>query len=177
MRIVLLPIVSFSLLALLGCGDLEPPSRAPMAPPGILLPTADKPAAPAPAPAKTAAAPAAAPAQNVAPPGQVQSLPPPPPGAQRVVANVGMGQKGHYGKMWVHLEAIWRTKEMLAFKVQIKHSLDLYKATNGVAPTTHEEFMQKIIKENQIELPELPPDHRYVYDPKQEQLMIERPIQ
>ena len=35
--------------------------------------------------------------------------------------------------------------------------------------------MQKIIKENQIKLPELPFGQRYVYDPKKEQLMVEKP--
>ena len=53
----------------------------------------------------------------------------------------------------------------------------LYKALNGNAPKTHEEFMQKIIKENAVNLPELPEGHRYVYDPSTEQLMVESPKQ
>jgi len=51
----------------------------------------------------------------------------------------------------------------------------LYKAMNGHAPKTHEEFMEKIIKENRIQLPELPPGHRYRYYPEQEELMVEHP--
>ena len=41
----------------------------------------------------------------------------------------------------------------------------------------HEEFMEKIVTFNQIELPALPPGHRYVHDPKSERLMVERPQQ
>ncbi len=33
--------------------------------------------------------------------------------------------------------------------------------------------MQRIIKENMIKLPDLPPGDRYVYDPKREELMVE----
>jgi hypothetical protein len=35
--------------------------------------------------------------------------------------------------------------------------------------------MEKIIKANRIRLPALPQGQRYVYDPKQEQLMVEKP--
>ena len=48
-------------------------------------------------------------------------------------------------------------------------------ASEGRNPESHEEFMEKIVKFNQIKLPELPPGHKYVYDPATEQLMVERP--
>jgi len=35
--------------------------------------------------------------------------------------------------------------------------------------------MEKIIKANNISLPELPEGHKYVYDPKLEMLMVEKP--
>ena len=35
--------------------------------------------------------------------------------------------------------------------------------------------MEKIIKANQIKLPDLPEGDRYQYDPKTEQLMVESP--
>ena len=54
---------------------------------------------------------------------------------------------------------------------------ELFKATEGRTPKSHEEFMEKIIKANHIHLPTLPEGHRYVYDPKQEQLMVEQPAQ
>jgi hypothetical protein len=186
-------------LMLSGCGDVSPPSRPPLAPPGIAIPTPDQPTA-----AQPAAQPAAKPGAGamasgfanlpltspvVTPPavpaspqpaGQPQALPPPAPGEERVVAKVGVGQKGHYAKglITTPLSAIFRTREKLAFEVQVKHSLDLYKAQSpdGRGPATHEEFMQKIVKDNQIKLPELPPEHRYLYDPKEEKLMVERPV-
>ncbi len=42
-------------------------------------------------------------------------------------------------------------------------------------PKSHEQFMQDIIKANQIKLPELPPDSKYKYDPATGELMIEHP--
>ena len=51
----------------------------------------------------------------------------------------------------------------------------LFKATEGRAPKTHEEFMERIIKAGTIKLPELPEGHRYRYDPQTEQLMVEQP--
>jgi hypothetical protein len=35
--------------------------------------------------------------------------------------------------------------------------------------------MEKVIKKNGIQLPTLPPGHKYIYDPKEEQLMVIRP--
>jgi hypothetical protein len=53
--------------------------------------------------------------------------------------------------------------------------MSLYKASEGHAPRTHQEFMDKIIKLNNLKLPELPAGHRYAYDPSTEKLMVERP--
>jgi hypothetical protein len=53
--------------------------------------------------------------------------------------------------------------------------MQLYEATNGKKPTTHEEFMEQIIRANQIVLPELPAGQRYVYDPETGELMVEKP--
>ena len=61
--------------------------------------------------------------------------------------------------------------------MQLEQAIKLYKAEHGRLPQTHEEFMQKIVNNPQygIRLPELPPGHRYVWDPKQEKLLVERP--
>jgi hypothetical protein len=58
--------------------------------------------------------------------------------------------------------------------LNIQHALDLYKGEHGAAPKTHEEFMREIIDANNIKLPELPDDSRYIYLPDKEELMIER---
>jgi hypothetical protein len=132
-----------------GCGDIEPPKRPPAPPPGIATPPAAPPEAP-----------------------------PAPPATKRVEAGVGVGEKGHYGAGIVStpLDAYWRSQEAITFNIQIAEAMKLYKAMNdNRGPATEQEFMDKIIKENQIRLPKLPPGHRYVYDPKQEKLMVEQP--
>jgi len=65
--------------------------------------------------------------------------------------------------------------------------MNLYKGAKGHYPKTHDEFMEKIIKANQIVLPKLrDPDARYLYlpekaakmstyDPIDPPLVIERP--
>jgi hypothetical protein len=50
----------------------------------------------------------------------------------------------------------------------------MYKGLNGSNPKTHDEFMSKIIQENNIQLPELPPGDKYVYDPEKGELMVEK---
>jgi hypothetical protein len=102
----------------------------------------------------------------------------PAPGMQLQQAEVGAGAKGHGyepGLITTPVATYFVVKERLAFEVEIPHAMQLFKATENRAPRTQEEFMEKIIKENDIKLPELPKGHRYVYDPKTEQLMVERP--
>jgi len=87
----------------------------------------------------------------------------------------GMGKKGNYnpGPVGTPLRSLVKTKEKIAFEIQIPQALELYKATNGEYPKTHEEFMKEIIEANGIELPELPEGHRYVYDPETHQFLNE----
>jgi hypothetical protein len=118
-----------------------------------------------------------------APPEVVETPPPPPQKEPEPVlkkAEVGVGAKGHgYGSGPIATPAsvFFRARERLSFDIQIPQAMNLYKATEGHAPQSHEEFMEKIIKYNHIPLPELLPGYRYLYDPKQEQLMVEQPGQ
>jgi hypothetical protein len=96
--------------------------------------------------------------------------------ASREKAAVGVGEKGRdygIGPVTVPVAALFATKERVAFDIQIPKAMQLYKATNGHAPKTQDEFMKEIIEKEKIRLPELPERHRYVYDPEQEQLMVE----
>ena len=96
----------------------------------------------------------------------------------REKADVGVGQQGRGyggGVVTTPVATYFAVQQQLVFRIEIPHALDLYKATEGHAPRTHEEFMREIVKANQIRLPELPAGHRYVYDPKTEQLMVEHP--
>lgn len=106
--------------------------------------------------------------------------PPPPPGVGTVQEKAqpgvtGKGQDYGGGLITTPVAAYFSTRERIVFNIQIPEALKLYKAFEGHAPKTHEEFMQKVIKANSIQLPELPQDHQYVFDPETQQLMVEHP--
>ena len=101
---------------------------------------------------------------------------------ERVQAKTGVGQKGRrlederlVRTIVTPAISLFRTQERMTFEVKIPHAMQLYEAMNGKKPTTEKEFFDQIIKANQIQLPELPPGHRYVYDPENGQLLVERP--
>ena len=54
----------------------------------------------------------------------------------------------------------------------IKHALDLYYATNEKYPETLDEFMNEIIKPNNIALPTLPYYQEYGYDSNEHKLVV-----
>lgn len=136
------------------------------------------------------------------------SLPPPPPPAgsdsattpeaskqpnpnvKRTVARPGVTGKGEgygSGPIATPVRAYFLTRERIVFDIQIATAMNTYKAINGHFPKSHEEFMEQIIKANQIRLPELSrSDERYVYlpekaakvstyDPTDPPLVVERP--
>ena len=71
--------------------------------------------------------------------------------------------------------SLFAAKERIAFEIQIPEAMKLFQATEDRLPKSNEEFMERIIKENHIVLPQLPEGHRYVYDPKRGELMVEQP--
>jgi hypothetical protein len=114
-----------------------------------------------------------------APPVPVVNKPAPPP--VRVPAQAGVGRSSTNlsgigeGFVKTPVKVYFKTKERIAFEIAIPHALDLYNATNGYYPKSEEEFMEQIIKFNNIELPELPEGHKYVYDVEHHELMVEQP--
>jgi hypothetical protein len=56
--------------------------------------------------------------------------------------------------------------------LNIKHAVDLYQATNDRYPKDLNEFMNEIIKPNNIALPKLPPYQEYGYDANEHKLII-----
>ena len=54
----------------------------------------------------------------------------------------------------------------------IQHALDLYNASEGHYPESHDEFMTQIIKANNIHLPVLPAGQEYQYDLANHTLLI-----
>ena len=151
-RIHLAAIILFSAALLLGCGKFQP----------------------------AASAPAAATGSAPAPGGLVPAADQTPGPTVQVKAGVGSGKKGrsldqHEGIIVTPAKTLFAAKEKIKFEIEIPHTLQLYKALEGNAPKSHEEFMEKIIKANDIKLPELPEGHKYVYDPMLETLMVEKP--
>jgi hypothetical protein len=54
----------------------------------------------------------------------------------------------------------------------IQHALDLFNASEGRYPKDYDEFMTRIIKENQIKLPVLPGGAKYAYDVENHKLRV-----
>jgi hypothetical protein len=127
---------------------------------GAAVPTAAAPGAQDPAVA--AQAPAGAPAQ----PNLVQEK-----------AQAGVSGKGNYGPgvVTTPIGAYFQARERIVFEIAIPGAMNLYVAEKGYKPKTQEDFMRDIIQFNQIKLPELPPGHKYVYDPQKGELMVEHP--
>ena len=105
--------------------------------------------------------------------------PTPPPGMQVEKAQGGSGEKGRgYGGGIIStpVSTYFLAKERIMFEITIPDALRAYKFENDFkGPKTNEEFMEKVIKKNGIQLPTLPPGHSYIYDPKEEQLMVLKP--
>jgi hypothetical protein len=68
---------------------------------------------------------------------------------------------------------LFQTKEKVVFEIQIPQAMEIYRATDGEYPATHEDFMAKIIKANKIQLPKLPAGQEYRYRPEEHQLWVE----
>ncbi len=205
MKIALNLIVVAALAAAFGCeasvpstpmaadGSSAPPPPVP-APPAASGATeeAAQPAAAAPdAAAPAAAAPDAAAPDAAAPPAAAKQVPaagaPAAPGGaaggptKDEKAQVGVGAKGRdYGGpgfVTTPIETLFRVEDRIAFEVQIPKAMSLYKAGHdNKGPKDQEEFMDVIIKENGVQLPDLPAGDAYWYDAEKEELMVRHPV-
>ncbi len=98
---------------------------------------------------------------------------------ERVKAEAGVGKQGQVigdkeGFLRTPAKALFTAKQKIAF-MSVEHALNLYKAEHDAVPKTHDEFMDKIVKFNNIQLPELPEGQKYIWDPEQGELMVEKP--
>lgn len=57
-------------------------------------------------------------------------------------------------------------------KLRIKQAVDLFHAFHGRYPEDHAEFMDEVIKPNQIQLPVLPGEWKYQYDVENHELVV-----
>ena len=95
--------------------------------------------------------------------------------AEAGVGKEGQKLKGKEGILITPVKTLFNTKQRIEFEFRLEPALRLYEGANGHRPKTHEEFMEKIIKFNNIKLPELPAGQEYVYDPAKGELMVKRP--
>ena len=88
---------------------------------------------------------------------------------KRVYANPAGGVMRYYG-------AIASARNFMEDRIldaQIQKTLQLYVAGNdGKFPKTNDEYMEHIIKEGMIQLPELPQGKEYFYDPSDHELKV-----
>jgi len=92
-------------------------------------------------------------------------------------AQVGVGKRGRgYGGGIITEPARQRflIADRLTFTA-IDHAMNLYKATNGHLPKSHDEFMRDIVQANNLKLPDLPEGDEYFYDPERGELMVRHP--
>lgn len=109
--------------------------------------------------------------------------PPPPPAAPEVVAQkavAGVGKKGQslrndtgVAKMISGpASALFNVQQKAVLEIQIPHALQLFQATEGRLPKSHEEFMEKIVAANNLVLPELPEGAVYQFDTEKGELWV-----
>jgi hypothetical protein len=104
-------------------------------------------------------------------------------GGERVRAEVGVGKRGQslndeqgIGGMIVQpARALFATEQRVVFNVLIPKAVQLFEATEGRKPRSHDEYMSRIIKANLIKLPTLPAGQKYIYDPNTGELMVQKP--
>ena len=94
---------------------------------------------------------------------------------ERRKAEPGVGIRGQKlkdrdGLLATPAKTLFRTKERLIF-MTIDQVLRMHEIQFGF-PKSHEEFMEKIIQQNNIELPGLPDGRYYEYDTKTNELMV-----
>ena len=107
-------------------------------------------------------------------------MPPAAAAGESEKAAVGVGAKGRdYGGpgfVTTPIETLFTAKQLIAFQVQIPSAMKLYKAAHeNKGPKSQEEFMDVIIKEHGVELPDLPAGDVYWYDVGKEELMVRHP--
>jgi hypothetical protein len=167
-------VAAFCISLLLGCIGCE---QAPSSPPQQTV-KAPPPPPPPPPPTAPSSSPAAqTPAAPTAPGSQPASKP---DNAGSKKAEVGVGKS--YSRLsksliCTHFAALYCVRERMVFEVQIPEAMKLFKATEDRNPKSQAEFMEKIIKANQIHLPELWEGETYRYDPKTGELWVDPPPQ
>jgi hypothetical protein len=142
-------------------------------------PSTPAPATPAPATPQTVEIVATQPgAANPTPPEPAPPQPAPTithPTYEKAGAGQGVQGSGYGGGIITEpVHQYFNARDRITFDIQIPKQLQIWKAMNNNRnPKNVEEYKKEILDPCQIELPELPPGKRYVYDAKKGELLVE----
>jgi hypothetical protein len=171
-------VIAFALAIGILAGCEESPSNktpAPSATPPVNSTVQNNVPPPPPPPPPESAKPIAPPAVTT----NVNTAETPPPGMTASKADVGSGDKGRgYGEGFVAtpVATYFAARERIMFSITIPDYIRAFKFEHDMkGPKSNEEFMEKIVKKNHIDLPTLPPGYKYWYDAKNEELQVLRP--
>ncbi len=67
---------------------------------------------------------------------------------------------------------LFKVEQKAVLEFKIPPALQMFKATNGRFPNSHDEFMEKIVKANRITLPELPEGAVYRFNTEKGELWV-----
>ena len=90
------------------------------------------------------------------------------------MAAQGRSLDNESGVLVTPAKAFFTMREKAIFQIQIPQAMSFFQGSEGRLPKSHDEFMSKIIAANSIQLPGLPPDRQYYYDPQLGELMVVR---
>ena len=68
--------------------------------------------------------------------------------------------------------ALFNFKQKAVLEIQVPQALNLFRASEGRFPKSHEEFMQKIVEANRLVLPELPEGAVYHFNSEKGELWV-----
>lgn len=103
----------------------------------------------------------------------------PVPGMVREAASAALTTQGakaaNVDLILTPVSAYFTVKDQVVFQYQIPKAMEIYSGLQNRKPKDFAEFEREIIQKNGIQLPELPPTHRYFYDPEKGALLVEHP--
>ena len=91
-------------------------------------------------------------------------------------AEAGVGKKGqklkdHRGPLATPAKAMFKAEQQIMF-LKVQQALTAFEILNDRYPNSHDEYMEKVIKANNLNLPELPVGQRYEFDTETHELMV-----
>ena len=131
-----------------------------------------------------AAAPVEAPNPVEAPPAPPQENVPTEGETVMVRAETGVGVRGQsltpvtanrgMDIIVAPISSMFRTQQRLVF-IQVDDAMNKFQAMHDRYPASHEEYMEKVIRDNNIRLPQLPTNQEYFYDAAARELKVKKP--